>query len=128
MAIAAERLQLAHPELVPDALMRLDVVGDHASHHKPLLKATLAQRMAAHLKFLLRLPATETIPVARIAAPVCGHRFFFLNWSSPEQAQTLERGDTQGKTEISGKGKIAVRFGLFWRLLQARLGKLRNFE
>ena len=76
MARPAQRLQLAQPELIPVALVRLDMVSDHSAHDQTLLQAVCTKRMLAHLETLLDLPSTKPVPVARIARPI-GHADFF---------------------------------------------------
>jgi hypothetical protein len=70
MAIPAEALERTHPEQIPVALVRHNVIGDHSSHDQSLLKAEGAKRMHPHLKFLLRFPTPESVPGARIARAV----------------------------------------------------------
>ena len=67
MAIPAEALQRAEPELIPVTSMRLHMVSDNRTHDQAHRQAEGAQRVHLHLKFLLVIPASEPVPGTRIA-------------------------------------------------------------
>jgi hypothetical protein len=67
MAVTAEALQRAEPELIPVTSMRLHMVSNNRTHNQALLQAEGAQRVHLHLKFLLVFPASEPVPGTRIA-------------------------------------------------------------
>src|SRR4051812_39512066 len=64
MARRAQRLQLAQPERIPVATMRLDVVGDGGDRRDATRSAHAAERFAAELRLGTSTPAADVVPVA----------------------------------------------------------------
>jgi hypothetical protein len=56
MAVCAQRLQLAVPELVRIAMMRLDVIGDAGSDVFAFAQSALAQRLRSQLSASASVP------------------------------------------------------------------------
>ena len=67
VALPAQALQLAKPELIPVTLVRLDMVRDCGRHDQTLLQTTHAKRMQPHLMLLLDPPFIQIVPVARLS-------------------------------------------------------------
>jgi hypothetical protein len=63
VAIDAERLQLADPELVPVSAMRFDVIGDPGCDCHAALDAHSAQRLITQLQPTPAAPALVLVPL-----------------------------------------------------------------
>jgi hypothetical protein len=61
----AQALQLAEPEFVDVALMRLDVIDDRRRRHAPELSAVFAQRMQLQLMRPHAPPARTVVEMAK---------------------------------------------------------------